>query len=44
MKLTRNMYLYGTFHLLKDWGVTHMAKEGVVQKILKTNHKMRFLG
>ena len=44
MKLTTIMYLHETFHLPKDLGVTHRAKEGVVQKLLKTNHKMRFLG
>ena len=44
MKLTSIMYLHETFHLVKNWGVTHRLKEGVVQKLLKTNHKMRFLG
>ena len=44
MKLTRILYLHENFYLPKNWGVTQMAKEGVVQKLLKTNHKMRFLG
>ena len=44
MKLTRIVYLHETFHFPKYWRVTHTAKEGVVQKLLKTNHKMRFLG
>ena len=44
MKLTTIVYLHRIFHLVKNWGVTHKAKEGVVQKLLQTNHKMRFLG
>ena len=44
MKLTRIVYLHETFHLPKYWGLTHTEKESVVQKLLKTNHKMRFLG
>ena len=43
IKLAMIMYLHDTFHFSKILGVTHWAKEGVVQKLLKTNHKMRFL-
>ena len=43
MKLTTIVYLHKIFHLVKNWGVTHKAKEGVVQK-LQTNRKMMFLG
>ena len=30
MKFTRVMYLHETFHLAKNWSVTHRSKEGVV--------------
>ena len=44
MRLTTIMYLHETFHFVKNWGVTHSAWEGVVQKHLKTIHKIKFLG
>ena len=44
LKLTRIVYLHEAFHLPKYWGANHTAKESVVQKFLKINHKMRFLG
>ena len=42
MKLTRIVYLRETFHFPKNWGVTHTAKEGVVQKLLKPTTKWSF--
>ena len=38
------MYLHETFLLVKRWGVTQREKEGVGQKLLNPNHKMRFFG
>ena len=44
MNLTRIVYLHETFHLQETWGIHHTGKWGVVEKSLKTSHKMRFLG
>ena len=43
MKRTIIMYLYETFHLTKDWSVTHRVYEGVNKKPLKMNQKISFL-
>ena len=37
------MYLHETFHLAKNWGVTHRAEEGVIEKPLKKSLKISFL-
>ena len=43
MKRTTIMYLYETFHLTKDWSVTHRVYEGVNKKPLKMGQKFCFL-
>ena len=43
MKRTTIMYLYETFHLTKDWSVTHRVYEGVNKKSLKMSQKFSFL-
>ena len=43
MKLITIVYLYETFHLTKDLGVTHRAWEGVAEKLLKKSKKIGFL-
>ena len=43
MKRTTIMYLYETFHLTKDWSVTHRVYEGVNKKPLKISQKFSFL-
>ena len=45
MKLTMIVYPHKTFHLAKDWGITHRASEGMIKKPLKKKPKNRsFLG
>ena len=43
MKLTTIMYLHETFHLAKNWGVTHRVQEAVNEKPLKKSQKTSFL-
>ena len=37
------MYLHETFHLAKNWVVTHKAYKGVIEKPLKKSLKISFL-
>ena len=36
------MYIYETFHLAKNWDVTHKAWDGIVEKPLKKSQKISF--
>ena len=42
MKLTMIVYPHETFHLAKDWGITHRASEGMIKKPLKKSQKTDF--
>ena len=42
MKLTMIVYPHETFHLAKDWGITHRASEGTIRKPLKKSQKTDF--
>ena len=39
MKLTTTVCLHETFHLAKDWSVTHRGQEDVIEKPLKKSQK-----